>query len=341
MKDTLVVKMTVVFLIIALTGPCYILKAQRGGVNKLSRVFNKPSRMSPKPFKFRKLLEFKSFPNKKSFQITKAPSRVSKWSAKQSFNARSLSPEKYSIKVKEALPPKTSPNTTVAAGQLKNKNYLTQVAKKKQTQQVSALNNIKSKTINGKVRTRVSAKQAEKEILSEVTEKSSPLLKTEAGYAVRKAREVEAAEIRLTQQSVLDDIRKTKAQNPRNQPGTAHVGNKSVVTPRGFGIPKSVVGKMLDRNYGSWNNFRKSLNREISKTPEAQKYFMKDDLTEMAKGNNPFANAEEWQGKRRRLEWDHYFEIRDGHSPYDLSNLRLIPPRTHIHKIGRKFHLAA
>lgn len=131
----------------------------------------------------------------------------------------------------------------------------------------------------------------------------------------------------------------------RAGPGTVWgTANLSKVSPSvwkkqlestGAEIPKTIGEKLSGSSYKSFDGFRKSFWKEVSKDATLVKQFNKSNQSNLAKGHAPLVKKTEAVGGRVRYEIHHKKPISLNGSVYNLDNLIIVSPKRHIelHKI--------
>lgn len=124
------------------------------------------------------------------------------------------------------------------------------------------------------------------------------------------------------------------------------LGGASESKPQGKvpSIPMShkLVQAMQKWSYKTFGGLRRRLNKELAEDPvfRASKLGTKKNLAEMRKGRNPGSPLSGQLGKRKKMEYDHLRERREGIDPANPNNLRLKTPKAHKGKISYKANKA-
>ncbi len=124
----------------------------------------------------------------------------------------------------------------------------------------------------------------------------------------------------------------------RNMPGTASGDGKpvgdnwlnSASNGEGAPIPSHIADKLRDREFGSFDSFRRAFWKEIASDPELSKQFNNDDIELMKHGYAPIVRFKDRVGKRMKIELHHKVEIYKGGDVYNVDNLNALTPKRHI-----------
>jgi len=138
---------------------------------------------------------------------------------------------------------------------------------------------------------------------------------------------------------------KRDKENQRNQPGIAtgdggkndeewfsHAADESPVP-----IPKEITDKLRGRKFNSFDEFRKALWLEISKSDKYSSELLGANKKHVEKGRAPYVGKNEQVGGRKTIELHHVKPISQGGGVYDIDNIVFTTPKRHIeiHK-GKK-----
>ncbi len=140
------------------------------------------------------------------------------------------------------------------------------------------------------------------------------------------------------EQKAKDTKDKLDKEKKRNQPGKATgkgqpVGDKwleDAGKESGSPIPDRIADKLRDKEFKSFDDFRKKFWEEVSKDPELSKQFKNQNKTNIQKGKAPFARKKDQVGGRERFELHHDKPISQDGGVYDMDNLRVTTPKRHI-----------
>ncbi len=135
-----------------------------------------------------------------------------------------------------------------------------------------------------------------------------------------------------------DSKDKLDKESKRNKPGKATgkgkpVGDKwldDAGKDSGALIPDRIADKLRDKEFKSFDDFRKKFWEEVSKDPELSKQFKDSNKTNIQKGKAPFARKKDQVGGRERFELHHDKPISQDGGVYDMDNIRVTTPKRHI-----------
>ncbi|EES0219649.1 colicin-like bacteriocin tRNase domain-containing protein [Escherichia coli] len=148
-----------------------------------------------------------------------------------------------------------------------------------------------------------------------------------------------AIESRKPKEKKVQDAKdKLDKENRRKQPGKATGKGKTVGDKwlddagkdSGSPIPDRVADKLRDKEFKSFDDFRKKFWEEVSKDPELSKQFKDSNKTNIQKGKAPFARKKDQVGGRERFELHHDKPISQDGGVYDMDNIRVTTPKRHI-----------
>jgi hypothetical protein len=131
---------------------------------------------------------------------------------------------------------------------------------------------------------------------------------------------------------------------PRYEPGTASGFGKAVgenwlgsaSTSSGSPIPSQIADALRGQDFRNFDKFRERFWKEVASDLMLRGQFGKVDLEQMTNGAAPYAEPLDSVGGREKIEIHHKQRITDGGAVYDLDNLSILTPKTHIelHKKG-------
>uniref|UniRef100_UPI000BE1FB79 colicin-like bacteriocin tRNase domain-containing protein n=1 Tax=Escherichia coli TaxID=562 RepID=UPI000BE1FB79 len=148
-----------------------------------------------------------------------------------------------------------------------------------------------------------------------------------------------AVESRKPKEKKVQDAKdKLDKENRRNQPGKATgkgkpVGDKwlnDAGKDSGVPIPDRIADKLRDKEFKSFDDFRKKFWEEVSKDPELSKQFNPGNKKRLSQGLAPRARNKDTVGGRRSFELHHDKPISQDGGVYDMDNLRITTPKRHI-----------
>jgi filamentous hemagglutinin len=149
------------------------------------------------------------------------------------------------------------------------------------------------------------------------------------------------APIETTQETLLLEDARTSLQL-RNSLGLAHGRDLPVINSgeqwlRGTSanagrVPGQIADRLAGRSFASFDEFRQAFWDEVAHDPVLSQQFGPNSLREMQAGRAPFAPPSEQVGGRIKYEIDHMTEIQYGGNVYDMNNLIIRTPVSHIGK---------
>ena len=148
-----------------------------------------------------------------------------------------------------------------------------------------------------------------------------------------------AVESRKPKEKKVQDAKdKLDKENRRKQPGKATgkgkpVGDKwlnDAGKDSGVPIPDRIADKLRDKEFKSFDDFRKKFWEEVSKDPELSKQFNPGNKKRLSQGLAPRARNKDTVGGRRSFELHHDKPISQDGGVYDMDNLRITTPKRHI-----------
>ncbi|EIM5936046.1 TPA: colicin-E9 [Escherichia coli] len=131
---------------------------------------------------------------------------------------------------------------------------------------------------------------------------------------------------------------KLDKESKRNKPGKATgkgkpVGDKwldDAGKDSGAPIPDRIADKLRDKEFKSFDDFRKAVWEEVSKDPELSKNLNPSNKSSVSKGYSPFTPKNQQVGGRKVYELHHDKPISQGGEVYDMDNIRVSTPKRHI-----------
>ena len=131
---------------------------------------------------------------------------------------------------------------------------------------------------------------------------------------------------------------KLDKESKRNKPGKATgkgkpVGDKwldDAGKDSGVPIPDRIADKLRDKEFKSFDDFRKKFWEEVSKDPELSKNLSPSNKSGVSKGYSPFTPKGQQVGGRKVYELHHDNPISQGGEVYDMDNIRVTTPKRHI-----------
>lgn len=131
---------------------------------------------------------------------------------------------------------------------------------------------------------------------------------------------------------------KLDKESKRNKPGKATgkgkpVGDKwldDAGKDSGVPIPDRIADKLRDKEFKSFDDFRKKFWEEVSKDPELSKNLSPSNKSGVSKGYSPFTPKGQQVGGRKVYELHHDKPISQGGEVYDMDNIRVTTPKRHI-----------
>ncbi|EPZ3278938.1 colicin-E2 [Escherichia coli] len=131
---------------------------------------------------------------------------------------------------------------------------------------------------------------------------------------------------------------KLDKESKRNKPGKATGKGKPVDDKwlddagkdSGAPIPDRIADKLRDKEFKSFDDFRKAVWEEVSKDPELSKNLNPSNKSSVSKGYSPFTPKNQQVGGRKVYELHHDKPISQGGEVYDMDNIRVTTPKRHI-----------
>ncbi|WP_097455941.1 colicin-like bacteriocin tRNase domain-containing protein [Escherichia coli] len=131
---------------------------------------------------------------------------------------------------------------------------------------------------------------------------------------------------------------KLDKESKRNKPGRATgkgkpVNNKwlnNAGKDLGSPVPDRIANKLRDKEFKSFDDFRKKFWEEVSKDPELSKQFSRNNNDRMKVGKAPKTRTQDVSGKRTSFELHHEKAISQNGGVYDMDNISVVTPKRHI-----------
>ncbi|HAM7419056.1 TPA: colicin [Escherichia coli] len=131
---------------------------------------------------------------------------------------------------------------------------------------------------------------------------------------------------------------KLDKESKRNKPGKATgkgkpVNNKwlnNAGKDLGSPVPDRIANKLRDKEFKSFDDFRKKFWEEVSKEPELSKQFSRNNNDRMKVGKAPKTRTQDVSGKRTSFELHHEKPISQNGGVYDMDNISVVTPKRHI-----------
>jgi hypothetical protein len=124
----------------------------------------------------------------------------------------------------------------------------------------------------------------------------------------------------------------------RSEPGVSN-GSGQLVSgnwmgtasmPEGAPIPAQIADKLRGRRFSTFNNFRSEFWKAVSNDELLNGQFTKLRQMDMKQGLAPAASPQDQVGKRIKYEIHHIIPIAEGGEVYDMDNLQVMTPKSHI-----------
>jgi hypothetical protein len=124
----------------------------------------------------------------------------------------------------------------------------------------------------------------------------------------------------------------------RSEPGVSN-GSGQLVSgnwmgtasmPEGAPIPAQIADKLRGRRFSTFNNFRSEFWKAVSNDELLNGQFTKLRQMDMKQGLAPAAFPQDQVGKRIKYEIHHIIPIAEGGEVYDMDNLQIMTPKSHI-----------
>ena len=131
---------------------------------------------------------------------------------------------------------------------------------------------------------------------------------------------------------------KLDKESKRNNPGKATgkgkpVNNKwlnNAGKDLGSPVPDRIANKLRDKEFKSFDDFRKKFWEEVSKDHELSKQFSRNNNDRMKVGKAPKTRTQDVSGKRTSFELHHEKPISQNGGVYDMDNISVVTPKRHI-----------
>ena len=135
-----------------------------------------------------------------------------------------------------------------------------------------------------------------------------------------------------------DAKNKLDKESKRNKPGKA-TGKGKPVNDKwlnkagkdlGSPVPDRIANKLRDKEFKSFDDFRKKFWEEVSKDSELSKQFSRGNKARMNVGKAPKTRTQDVAGKRTSFELHHKKPISQNGGVYDMDNISVVTPKRHI-----------
>jgi hypothetical protein len=100
--------------------------------------------------------------------------------------------------------------------------------------------------------------------------------------------------------------------------------------PKGAPIPAQIADKLRGRRFSTFKNFRSEFWKAVSNDELLNGQFTKLRQMDMKQGLAPAAFPQDQVGKRIKYEIHHIIPIGEGGEVYDMDNLQIMTPKSHI-----------
>ena len=100
--------------------------------------------------------------------------------------------------------------------------------------------------------------------------------------------------------------------------------------PEGAPIPAQIADKLRGRRFSTFNSFRSEFWKAVSNDELLNGQFTKLRQMDMKQGLAPAAFPQDQVGKRIKYEVHHIIPIAQGGEAYDMDNLQIMTPKSHI-----------
>ncbi|EOB4247031.1 S-type pyocin domain-containing protein [Vibrio metschnikovii] len=98
----------------------------------------------------------------------------------------------------------------------------------------------------------------------------------------------------------------------------------------GSPVPSQIADKLRDKEFSSFDSFRKAFWIEVSEDSVLARQFIPSNIKRMKDGKAPRARFKDTVGGRRSFELHHLKEIQHGGDVYNVDNIRVNTPKNHI-----------
>lgn len=124
----------------------------------------------------------------------------------------------------------------------------------------------------------------------------------------------------------------------RSEPGASSGAGKLVSEnwmrtasmPEGAPIPAQIADKLRGRRFSSFKNFRSEFWKAVSNDELLSGQFTKLRQMDMKQGLAPATSPQDQVGRRVKYEIHHIIPIGEGGEVYDMDNLQIMTPKSHI-----------
>ena len=125
----------------------------------------------------------------------------------------------------------------------------------------------------------------------------------------------------------------------RNQPGVVTGLGEDVTgawlanagKELGAPVPSQIANKLRGKSFSNFDRFREAFWKEVAIDPELSSQFSASNLANMREhGYAPRARKTEQVGERKAYELHHVEPIAQGGEVYDVDNLKVHTPKSHI-----------
>ncbi|MDE1186590.1 MAG: S-type pyocin domain-containing protein [Pantoea sp.] len=104
----------------------------------------------------------------------------------------------------------------------------------------------------------------------------------------------------------------------------------------GSPVPTRIADRLRDREFSSFDAFRKAFWQEVAADPELAAQFTAQNVGRMRKGSAPRVSMKEGVGGRRSFELHHTELISLGGEVYNVENIKVMTPKHHINTHSNK-----
>ncbi len=103
-------------------------------------------------------------------------------------------------------------------------------------------------------------------------------------------------------------------------------------------IPKQVADKLSGRKFKSFDEFRSSFWKEVSKDSNLTKSFNKRNVARMRSGKAPIAHPSQHIGSVKSYQLHHKKPISQSGAVYNMDNMTIVTPRYHKDILSPSYH---
>jgi len=96
-------------------------------------------------------------------------------------------------------------------------------------------------------------------------------------------------------------------------------------------VPRQIAEALSGRNFSDFNAFRRAFWQEVANDPALASQFSASNITRMRTGRAPFTVGDQAVGARTRYELDHIQPLSQGGNVYDMDNLVIRTPLSHLY----------